>query len=272
MLLFETLGSPALEWSERNSLGLSTAIGSGSWLGEILLMIRLSIVPKTAILVVIRSGGNLGGNWTTELLLIGLLGGLDELLLFIIKVVEAASVLRSSIVALAHARRGIMRLPEPAKDIDKRNLLWIIHNAHSFSVAGAARARFFVRRILGEACTVAHSRGVDATGGREPPNSLLAAPEAAVGKDGHLVPFGNLGHVSTKHVVLRTFNVWHLLLPTRQCVLRLDQFIVTTAGEKIQDASDHVSADALLVAIVIVAVVSNGTTTRNENGGRVNGR
>ena len=68
-------------------------------------MIRLGIVPKTAVLVVIRSGGNLGGDRTAELLLIGLLGSLDELLLFIVKVIEAASVLRSSIVALAHGVR-----------------------------------------------------------------------------------------------------------------------------------------------------------------------
>ena len=129
-----------------------------------------------------------------------------------------------------------------------------------------------VSRVRAEACTVAHSRGVDATGGWEPPNSLLAAPEASVGKDGHLVPFGDLGHVSAEHVVLRTFNVRHLLLPARQRVFRLDHFIVTAASEKIQDASDHVSADALLVTVVSVAVVSNGTTTRNENGGCANGR
>ena len=86
------------------------------------------------------------------------------------------------------------------------------------------------------------------------------------------MPLGDLGHVSAEHVVLRAFNVRHLLLPTRQCVLRLDQFIVTTAGEKIQDTPDHVSADALLVTVVSVAVVSNGTTTRNEDGGRADGR
>lgn len=40
--------------------------------------------------------------------------------------------------------------------------------------------------VLGEAARIAHRRGVDAAAG-EAPDALLAAPEAAVGEDEHVI-------------------------------------------------------------------------------------
>ena len=68
-----------------------------------------------------------------------------------------------TVITLAHTRAWVVRLPEPAQDVDKGDLGGIVHNAHG--VTGLAGARLLVRRVGGEARAVTDCSRVDPIAG-----------------------------------------------------------------------------------------------------------
>mmetsp|Transcript_19408 Transcript_19408/g.41894 ORF Transcript_19408/g.41894 Transcript_19408/m.41894 type:complete len:208 (-) Transcript_19408:427-1050(-) len=166
ILLLQRIWTPRVEVGKGDALRLRRAVGSGTGLGQILLMVRLGIVPQTSVLVVVGSGGNFSGNGPTELLLVCLLGRFDELLLFIVEVVETRSVLRAAIVPLSHPACRIVSLPEPSQNVDKGYLCRIVHYTNPLGMAGASAAGLLVRWIGSETGAVPNGRRVDPSLGR----------------------------------------------------------------------------------------------------------
>ncbi len=92
----------------------------------------------------------------------------------VVEHVDARPVLRADIVALPHALRGVVALPEHAQQVLVADLLGIEHHEHHFVVTGAAGADLFVGRVRREATGVADGGRVDAGG---LPELALRAPE-----------------------------------------------------------------------------------------------
>lgn len=199
---FRIEGAPVVITRHGDALGLGRAVGSSSGFGKVLLVVGLSKVPEPAIFVVVGGGSNFRRNRSgaAEGLLIGLLGSLNQGLLLIVKVIESRSVLRSAVVSLSHSGAGIVGLPKPTKDVDKADLFRIIDDANALGVPRSAAAGFLIGGVGSKSGTVSDSRAVDSTEGQSP-NSLFAAPEATIRKDGDLESLGDLLEFISEDVV-----------------------------------------------------------------------
>ena len=100
-------------------------------------------------------------------------GGVE---LRVVERVDARAVLRADVVALAHALRGVVVLPEQLEQLVVRDHRGVEHHEHRFGVSGVPAAHLHVRRVRRVAprrsrlrcCT--HPR---------PARNALGAPEAA---------------------------------------------------------------------------------------------
>ena len=101
---------------------------------------------------------------------------LDRGALLVRAVVDGRAVLRPDVVALAHALRRVMALPERPQDVVERDLRGVEHDEHGLGVAGRAAADLLVRRVRRVAARVAGCGRVDAV---ELPEQALGAPKAA---------------------------------------------------------------------------------------------
>ncbi len=232
-------GAPVIIARHGNALGLGRAIRSSSWLGQVLLVVGLSKIPEPAVLVVVGGGSDFRRNLfgATEGLFIRLLGGLDQRLLFVVKVVKSRSILRSAVVSLSHTGARIVGLPEPTKDVDKTDLFGVIDDANTFCVPSSATASLLIGRIRCESGTVPNGSTVDSSKGQSP-DSLFASPEATVGKDGNLVALGDLLELVSKDVVPQAINVGHFLASAREGFRWADQPGLG-APQQIQNVGDH---------------------------------
>ena len=57
------------------------------------------------------------------------------------------SILGSAIVSLSHTASGVMGFPKPTKDVSKGDVLRIVHDTNSFSVAGQSTACLLISRV-----------------------------------------------------------------------------------------------------------------------------
>ncbi|CAB4910505.1 unannotated protein [freshwater metagenome] len=90
--------------------------------------------------------------------------------------VDRGAVRRPHVVALAHALRRVVALPEAAQELLERRLLRVPHHEDGLRVVRAVRADLAVRRVRRLSALVAH--GGDEDPGRRPERAL-GAPEAA---------------------------------------------------------------------------------------------
>jgi hypothetical protein len=60
-------------------------------------------------------------------------------------------VLRSAVVALAHAAARVVRFPKPPQDVHEGDFCGVVHHAHAFRVARAPAARLYTQ------CTAKHN-------------------------------------------------------------------------------------------------------------------
>lgn len=100
--------------------------------------------------------------------------------------------------------RRVVRLPEPAQDVDERDLGGVVDDLHGLGVPRAPGAHLVVRRVGRVARGVSDGGRDDPAGGRQPPHALLGSPEAAVGED-DLLGAGRegLAHRRLEHEVQR---------------------------------------------------------------------
>jgi hypothetical protein len=238
---FRVKGTPVLVTRDGNALGLGRTVGPGTGLGQVLLMVGLSKVPKSAVLVVIGGSRDFRRDLlrSAEGLLVGLLGGFDQCLLLVIEVIESRSVLRAAVVSLPHSGAGIVGLPEPAQDVDKANLFGVVDDPDALRVTRATAAGLLVGGIRGETGTVSDGRAVDSPEG-QPPDSLFASPEATVGKDGDLVSLGDLLELVAEDGVAESVDVGHFLASSEEGFIGGDQRGFP-AAEQIQNVGDHAS-------------------------------
>merc|ERR1719162_60816 len=233
-------GAPVLVARDGNALGLGRTVGPGAGLGQVLLVVGLTEVPDSAVLVVVRTGGDLRRDGlVAQGLLVGALGGLDQGLLLVVEVVESRSVLGPAVVALSHSGAGIVGLPEPPQDVHKADLGRIVDDPDALRVPRAATAGLLVGGVGAEAGAVSDGRAVDSPEG-QPPDSLFASPEAAVGKDSDLESLGYLLELVAQDGVAEALDVGHLLVASLQRFGRGDQGLVA-AAHQVQDVSDHAS-------------------------------
>ena len=134
------------------------------------------------VLRVIELGGrqNLGGDGAVARRLQPLLecvaGSFRRLALLVAVTVDAGAILRADIVALAHALRRIVVLPENLQQIVVADCVRVEDHEHDLGVCGHAGADFAVGRIRGMAGGVSDGRAVHPG---ELPEFLLGAPKAA---------------------------------------------------------------------------------------------
>src|SRR6185503_19440342 len=88
--------------------------------------------------------------------------------------VDRGSVLRADVVALAHALRRVMALPEDLEHLFVRRLLPVEGDEHDLGVTGRAGADLLVRRVARVAAGVAGRGRVHAV---RLPEHALRAPE-----------------------------------------------------------------------------------------------
>src|SRR6478735_133020 len=98
--------------------------------------------------------------------------------------VDRASILRADVVALTHALRRVVALPERLQQLLVRDLVRIEHDQHHLGVTGAARAGLFIGRVRRVAAGIADSGGVNAVA--ELPELAFGTPEAAEPEHGLL--------------------------------------------------------------------------------------
>ena len=108
--------------------------------------------------------------------LVGVARGECDLALRVGRPVERRAVLRAHVVALAHALRRVVTLPERAQELLEGQHLGVVGDEHGLGMARAARADLGVGRVGRVAARIAHGRRVDA---RQLPEEALGAPEAA---------------------------------------------------------------------------------------------
>src|SRR3984893_8915612 len=128
-------------------------------------------------------GGDLAVARLREDRLVGLLRGQGGAALGVAVVVDRRAVLGPDVVALAHALRRVVVLPEHAQQVLVRDLGRVEHHQHRLGVAGGAAADLLVGGVRGVAARVADRGGVHAGCLPELP---LRAPEAAQAEDGAL--------------------------------------------------------------------------------------
>src|SRR6516162_6379473 len=114
----------------------------------------------------------------------GLLRGLALLLVL---VEDRGPVLGTDVVPLAHALRGVMRLPEHLEQLRVGDLARVEDDPHRLRVAGHTGAYLFVGRVGRVAALVAHRGGDHA---RYLPERALLTPEAAERELGDLAALG----------------------------------------------------------------------------------
>src|SRR5262245_53642261 len=95
--------------------------------------------------------------------------------------IDAGAILRADVVALAHALRRVVVLPEGLEELIVGDLLRVIDHLHDLVVAGAAGADLLVGRIGRQAAGIAHGGRVNALA--QLPELALGAPEAAHAED-----------------------------------------------------------------------------------------
>src|SRR5688572_32764613 len=127
-----------------NAGAAQPAVAAGI-LGEVLLVVFLGIVELRRRTDLGRDRAEAG--LAERLLKLGLRGE-RRLHLRITIGVDRRAVLRARVVALTHALRGIVRLPEALEELVVRDDCRIKDNEHSFGVIGEAAAHLFVARIL----------------------------------------------------------------------------------------------------------------------------
>src|SRR6185436_10167306 len=93
------------------------------------------------------------------------------------KRIDAGAILRADVVALAHALRGVMALPERLEQALIGDLLGIVDHQHNLVVAGPAGAHLLVGRIWRGSTGIADGGGVNAI--PQFPELAFGAPEAA---------------------------------------------------------------------------------------------
>src|ERR1700733_10513640 len=147
---------------------------AGRILGEILLMIVFGEIERSGRFDLGRNGAESLGR---KRLLVSSLRGNRCLALRIVRGVDRGTILGPDIVALTHALRRVVIFPKHLQQPIVGNLCRIEHDQHRFGVTGAARADFFIGRILCVAAGVANRRDVDAVA--EFPELALRTPEAA---------------------------------------------------------------------------------------------
>src|SRR5579875_399862 len=148
-------------------------------LGKILLVVVLGEIEFGRV-------DDLGGDGAVtplvELLLIDRLGCQGRLFLFRGEDVDRGTVLRADVVALPHALRRVVTFPECFEQRLVGNCLRIIDHQHTFGVAGAPAANFFIGRIGREAADITDSRDDNARA--EFPEFAFGAPETSEREDG----------------------------------------------------------------------------------------
>src|SRR5690606_20130899 len=97
------------------------------------------------------------------------------------------AVLAADVVALAHALRRVVRLPEHLQEVPVADALRVIDDEHGLGVAGAAGADLAVARIRGVAARITGRRDPDAV---ELPELPFDAPETAHREHRALVALG----------------------------------------------------------------------------------
>src|SRR5262249_7618086 len=132
---------------------------AGRILGQVLLVIVLGEVE-------LASRRDLGGDAAKaprrQRLLVGGLRGVGGFALRIAKRVDRAPILRADVVALAHALRRVVVLPERLQQTIVVDLLRVEHDEYHFGVTGAARANLFIGRVRRVAAGIADRCRVDA--------------------------------------------------------------------------------------------------------------
>src|SRR5678815_1576345 len=83
----------------------------------------------------------------------------------------------ADVIALAHALRRVVVLPEDLQDVTVADDARIEDDPHDFRVPGGAAADLFIGRVRRRAAGIAHRRRIDALGF---PELALGAPEAAL--------------------------------------------------------------------------------------------
>src|SRR5258705_3199604 len=143
-------------------------------LGQILLVIVLGEVER-------RRVDDLGRDRIEaallERLLVHCLRGLGRLTLRGAEHVDAGAILRADVIALTHALRGIVVLPEGLEQSLIGDLAWIVDHQHDLVMAGAPAADLLISRIGRVTSRIAHRGDVDALA--QLPELALGAPEAA---------------------------------------------------------------------------------------------
>src|SRR6201999_1642660 len=114
-------------------------------------------------------------------------GRLGGLALGLARRVDRRAVLGPDVVALAHALRRVVVLPEELQQRVIAGLPGVVDDEDGLGVAGPRAADLVVRRVRGVAAGVSDGGRVDA--GRLPEDAL-GAPEAAEPEDGLLEALG----------------------------------------------------------------------------------
>src|SRR5680860_393034 len=99
--------------------------------------------------------------------------------------VDQRAVLRPAVVALTHALRGVVLLPERHEQLLERHHIGVVDHLHDLGVTRAFAAHLVVGGVGGVPAGVTGSGGVN-TG--DHPEDALGAPEAAHPEDRHLGP------------------------------------------------------------------------------------
>src|SRR4051794_3353586 len=160
-----------------------TAVATGVLL-QILLVVGLGEVEGPG-------GRDLGGDLAHpgrgQTLLVGVARGLGRRALLVVGVVDGRPVLRADVVALTHALRRVVALPEELEHLLVAGLLGVEDDEDGLGVAGAPRADLLIARVGRRAARVADRGGPHA---RRLPEDALGAPEAAHAELGALQAVG----------------------------------------------------------------------------------
>src|SRR3954447_20367260 len=153
---------------------------------------------------------------------------LGRLALSVRRRVDRRPVLGADVVALAHALRRVVVLPEQLQDRLVARLLRVEDHQHDLRVAGLRGADFLVRRVRGVAARVAGRGRVDA--GRLPEDPLRA-PEAAHAEHRLLETVRERRRYRrAEHVV--TLGDAHRLLAAGQRIGGVDHLRLVAGGER----------------------------------------
>src|ERR1044072_3218293 len=95
--------------------------------------------------------------------------------------IDAGTVLRADVVALAHALGRVVAFPEGLEQLFVRDLGRIVDHQHDLVVPGTAGADFLIGRVRRDRSRIAVRRRVNAVA--DLPEHALRAPEAAKSED-----------------------------------------------------------------------------------------